>query len=134
MIGNTTSNANSNGFAGLYVVAGVGLATDHGVVNLKVGGTGAERNDFSNGDPANGSDVFLQQSTPGTSVFNLSKGASAGATASQVIQDNNLNPGTTTVATSGTINLVNTTPTLPLLAAPGGVAALSATLGEMHLS
>ena len=77
VIGNTTSNADSNGFAGLYVVAGVGLATDHGVVNLKVGGTGAERNDFSNGDPANGSDVFLQQSTPGTSVFNLSKGASA---------------------------------------------------------
>jgi len=139
VIGNTTSNGDSNAFAGLYVVAGSGLATDNGAVNLKVGGTGAERNDFSNGDPANGSDVFLQQSFPSsTSVFNLTgspatTNASSAAIAAS-IQANNLNPGTTTVATSGTINLVSSTPTLPLLAAPGGVQASSPTLGEMHLT
>jgi large repetitive protein len=132
--GNTTSNADSNGFAGLYVVAGVGLAGDNGVVNLLVGGSGTQRNDFSNGDPNNGSDVFLLQSSPGTSVFNLSKGVSAAGTASQVIKDNNLNPATTVEADSGTINLVNTAPTLPLLAAPGGVQASSPTPGEMNLT
>jgi VCBS repeat-containing protein len=139
VIGNTTSNGDSNAFAGLYVVAGSGLATDNGVVNLKVGGTGTERNDFSNGDPANGSDVFLQQSSPSsTSVFNLTGSpATNNATLAAItasIQANNLNPGTTTVGTSGTINLVSTTPTLPLLAAPGGVQASSPTTGEMHLT
>jgi VCBS repeat-containing protein len=132
--GNTTSNPDANGFAGLYVIAGSGLAGDNGVVNLLVGGSGTQRNDFSNGEPTNSSDVFLQQSSPGTSVFNLSKGVSAAATADQVIKDNNLNPGTTAVLTSGTINLVNTSPTLPLLAAPGGVQASSPTSGEMHLT
>jgi hypothetical protein len=134
VIGNTTGNGDSNAFAGLYVVAGDGTAGQHGVVNLKVGGTGAEQNDFSNGDPANGSDVFLQQTPGSTSTFNLSKGASAAGTASQVVKDNNLNASATVVATSGTINLVGTTPTLPLLAAPGGVQASTPTAGEMHLS
>ncbi|UVK56045.1 hypothetical protein DBIPINDM_002621 [Mesorhizobium sp. AR02] len=111
--GNITSNGDANAFTGLYVVAGVGLAGDNGVINLLVGGSGAQRNDFSNGDPANGSDVFLQQSSPGTSTFNLSRGVSGAPTAEQVVTDNNLNPATTTVATSGTINLVNTAPPLP---------------------
>ncbi len=138
VIGNTTSNGDSNAFAGLYVVAGSGLAGDNGVVNLKLGGTGAEQNDFSNGDPANGSDIFLQQSAPSTSVFNLT-GSPATTNASLAaitasIHAGNLNPGTTTVATSGPINLVSSTPTLPLLAAPGGVQASSPTTGEMHLT
>ncbi|UVK42629.1 hypothetical protein BPNPMPFG_004327 [Mesorhizobium sp. AR07] len=111
--GNITSNGDANAFTGLYVVAGVGLAGDNGVINLLVGGSGAQRNDFSNGDPADGSDVFLQQSSPGTSTFNLSRGGSGAPTAEQVVTDDNLNPATTTVVTSGTINLVNTVPPLP---------------------
>jgi hypothetical protein len=66
--------------------------------------------------------------------MNLTKGASGSPTPSVVVQDNNLNPGTTVVATSGTINLVSSTPPLPLLAAPGGVEASSPTSGEMHLT
>lgn len=111
--GNTTSNGDSNAFTGLYVVAGSGLAGDNGVINLLVGGSGTQRNDFSNGDPANGSDVYLQVTPGSTSTINLSRGVSGAATAEQVIIDNNLNPGTTTVATSGTVNLVNTVPPLP---------------------
>ncbi|WP_284275409.1 right-handed parallel beta-helix repeat-containing protein [Mesorhizobium huakuii] len=112
--GNTTSNGDSNAFTGLYVVAGSGLAGDNGVINLLVGGSGTQRNDFSNGDPANGSDVFLAVSGgASTSTINLSRGVSAAGTASQVVLDNNLNPGATAVATSGTINLVNTVPPLP---------------------
>jgi large repetitive protein len=134
VVGNTTSNGDSNAFAGLYVVAGSGLAGDSGVVNLKVGGTGTERNDFSNGDPANGSDVFLQVTPGSTSTMNLTKGVSSSSDPIQVVKDNNLNPSTTAVATSGTINLVSSTPPLPLLAAPGGVQASSPTSGEMHLT
>ncbi|MFW8741148.1 beta strand repeat-containing protein [Mesorhizobium japonicum] len=111
--GNTTSNGDSNAFTGLYVVAGSGLAGDNGVINLLVGGSGTQRNDFSNGDPANGSDVYLQVTPGSTSTINLSRGVSGAPTAEQVVTDNNLNPATTTVATSGTINLVNTVPTLP---------------------
>ncbi|WP_179301058.1 MULTISPECIES: S-layer family protein [unclassified Mesorhizobium] len=112
--GNTTSNGDSNAFTGLYVVAGSGLAGDNGVINLLVGGSGTQRNDFSNGDPANGSDVFLAVSGgASTSTINLSRGVSAAPTAEQVVTDNNLNPATTTVATSGTINIVNTVPPLP---------------------
>ncbi|WP_179295984.1 S-layer family protein [Mesorhizobium sp. WSM4312] len=112
--GNTTSNGDSNAFTGLYVVAGSGLAGDNGVINLLVGGSGTQRNDFSNGDPANGSDVFLAVSGgASTSTINLSRGVSVAPTAEQVVLDNNLNPATTTVATSGTINIVNTVPPLP---------------------
>ena len=93
----------------------------------------AER--FHAGDPANGSDVFLQESGS-NSVINLSRAGSAAGTAAGVVQDDNV--GTPTVVASGTVNLVNTTPALPpavppLLAAAGGIASASGASGDHDL-
>jgi len=139
IIGNTVDTPNAtNQFAGLDVDVGA-LASDNNIVNVLVGSATdpTKRNDFSAGDPANFSDVNF--SLQGTGAINLSKNGSSSATAATVIDDDNLNPGTTNTAVSGSVNLVTTTPplppvVLPLLAASGGVQSSSPTSGEMHLT
>jgi hypothetical protein len=125
--GNITTEPDSLAFAGLWVVAGSGSGTETNTVNVVLGNVSnaALQNDFTNGDPANGSDVFLQESGSG-SVINLSRAGSAAGTAAGVTQDDNV--GTPTVVAVGTVNLVNTLPptpppVAPLLAATGGVEA-----------
>ena len=125
--GNITTEPDSLAFAGLWVLAGSGSGTETNTVNVVLGNVSnaALQNDFANGDPANGSDVFLQESGSG-SVINLSRAGSAAGTAAGVIQDDNV--GTPTVVAAGTVNLVNTLPptpppVVPLLAATGGVEA-----------
>jgi hypothetical protein len=133
--GNITTEPDSLAFAGLWVVAGSGSGTENNVVNVVVGNistaavagspTGSLQNDFTNGDPANSTDVFLQESGS-NSVINLSRAGSAAGTAAGVIQDDNV--GSPAVVASGTVNLVNTLPptpppVAPLLAADGGVQA-----------
>ena len=73
--GNATLEPDSLAFAGLWIVSGSGSGTENHVVNVVLGNSSnaALQNDFTNGDPANGSDVFLQESGS-NSVINLSRG------------------------------------------------------------
>ncbi|MCA1817019.1 MAG: cadherin-like domain-containing protein [Acidobacteria bacterium] len=114
VIGNTTTEpANVNAFAGIFVVAGAGASTDSfGVTNLKLGGAGAEANNFFDNNAAT-TDIFLQ--TP-FGHFNLTKGQGSctgtGACAASVAVANNPT-GPPTVFADVNIVVVNTTPTLP---------------------
>jgi uncharacterized repeat protein (TIGR01451 family) len=109
IIGNVTTEPHpSFGFTGLFVDWGA-FGTDTNKLNIKIGGAGVERNNFTAGDPSDFSDVALYRNTASTQV-NLSKGVSASAVPEQVVMDNNITP--LSVDTSG-ITLVNTTPLLP---------------------
>ena len=130
MVGNVTSEGGSNAL-GLAVVAGT-QSSDTGTINVKIGGAGTEQNDFSNGNPSGFSDVLLERL--GNTTLNLSQGVSSSSSPFNVVQDNNLNPSNTLVNLFGTINVVASTPPLPLLAADGGVHAAAPTTGEMHLT
>jgi hypothetical protein len=109
VIGNTAKEPGDFGFAGLYAEVGA-TGTDTNKINMKIGGAGAEQNDFTGSDPFDFNDVFISQSA-GATQFNLSKGVSGAATPEQVVMDNNVAP--LDVFANGTITLVNTSPTLP---------------------
>lgn len=114
VFGNITAEPGSFAFAGLSVDNGA-LASDSGAINVVVGSAAnaAQKNDFSNGDPSNFSDVNF--SRIGTGLNNLSRNGSAGGTPAAVIDDDNLNPATTNTSVSpaaGTV-LVNTLPATP---------------------
>jgi hypothetical protein len=66
--GNTAAEPGIGAFAGLALAAGAPLSADNIDVCAKIGGLGAERNDFSAGDPANANDVILGVSTGGSSI------------------------------------------------------------------
>jgi hypothetical protein len=68
----------------------------------------------------------------GTTIATLAR--TAGMSRRTFLRRLKATTGTTTETDSGTINLVAGNPPLPLLAAAGGVQALSANPGEMHLS
>ena len=136
VIGNTTSEPDPvNAFAGFHANQGaVNPADATTTLNLKLGGAGAEQNNFVNGDPTNGNDVALQRATsPQIGIFNLTQGASGVSTpVATVVQNNNVSP-ITVFADTG-ITVVAAVPGLPaatdqtcvpppLLFAPGGVAA-----------
>jgi len=101
-------------FAGLNVDLGA-LGTDTSIINVVVGSAtnALLKNDFSNGDPANFSDVNLSRIPGAGTQLNLSTNGSASGTAAGVIDDDNLNPGATNTGVSGTVNLVGTLPALP---------------------
>ncbi len=132
VFGNIVAEPGNFSFAGLNVDVGA-LGSDTSKVNIVIGsvGTGSQKNDFSNGDPSNFSDVNL--SLIGTGQLNLSRNGSGAGTPAQVIKDNNLNPATTNTGVSGTVTLVGTLPATPpvvsgcsvppLLFAKGGVEA-----------
>jgi hypothetical protein len=113
IIGNSTFEPNS-AFAGLLVVPGAANTDASQVTNIKIGGSGAEQNNFVNGDGSasdsggSGTDVFFNGFI-GTA--NLSKGVSSSSTFSTVISDNNVNPVAS--QTANTVTLVSTVPALP---------------------
>jgi uncharacterized repeat protein (TIGR01451 family) len=111
IIGNLSNNPHpNNALAGLYAESGA-LSGDTSILNLKVGGAGAEENNFVEGDPFNGNDVLLSRIAGSGTQLNLSRGVSAASTVQQIITDNNVDP--VTAAGAGTITFVNTTPALP---------------------
>ncbi|CAN7235238.1 inverse autotransporter beta domain-containing protein [Mesorhizobium sp. LjRoot246] len=115
---NTVGTPGSFSFAGLSVDVGA-LAGDNNIVNLVVGSAtdATKKNDFSAGDPANFSDVNFSQQF-GTSI-KLYQNGSSGITAALVIDDDNLNPATTTTAISGTMTVSpGAGPALPPPVAP----------------
>jgi hypothetical protein len=114
VIGNTATEPDTNGLAGLYAESGA-IASDATTMNLRVGSAtvAAEKNNFVNGDPFNFSDVNVGQAgaAGGVKVVNLSRAGSASGTVAAVINDDNITP--LSVNTYGVVNLVNTTPALP---------------------
>lgn len=110
VIGNTSNNPDAEGLAGLYAEVGA-LAGDTNVMNIKVGGSGAEENNFVEGDFFNANDVLISRIAGGGTVMNLSRGVSAASNVQQIITDNNVDP--VTAAGAGTVTFVNTLPTLP---------------------
>ncbi|HST51887.1 MAG TPA: Ig-like domain-containing protein [Pyrinomonadaceae bacterium] len=110
VIGNTVTEPDDVAFAGVFVNAGADPSTDsNSITNLKLGGGPGERNDFSQGDPFDFNDIFLN--TP-FGQFNLTQGVSSSTDPTQVSIDNNSPPDTTSFADSG-IAVVSTTPVLP---------------------
>jgi uncharacterized repeat protein (TIGR01451 family) len=110
VIGNTTTEPDGDAFTGVFVTAGADPSTDsNSVTNLKLGGGPGERNDFSQGDPNDFNDIFLN--TP-FGQFNLTQGVSSSTDQTQVSIDNNTPPDTTSFADSG-ITIVATSPALP---------------------
>ena len=59
LTGNLTAEGGAGAFAGLALAAGSPSSADDIDVCAKIGGAGAERNDFSDGDPANANDFIL---------------------------------------------------------------------------
>jgi uncharacterized repeat protein (TIGR01451 family) len=116
VVGNVTNNPDpNNALAALYAEVGA-LGSDTGVLNLRVGGSVTDRNDFREGDPFDGgigagNDVLLSRITGAGTQFNLSRGASAASDVQQIISDNNVGP--VSAANAGIINFVNTSPALP---------------------
>ncbi|HST53042.1 MAG TPA: Ig-like domain-containing protein [Pyrinomonadaceae bacterium] len=117
VIGNVTAEPDTPSvgppFACIFVVAGADPSTDaSSITNLKLGGAGAEANNFFDGN-ANTTDIFLQ--TP-FGHFNLTKGqgsctGTGGCAASVALANNPTGPPTIFADTA--IVVVNTTPTLP---------------------
>ena len=130
--GNQTLQPDGFAFAGIWIVAGSGSGTETHVINVVLGNAtnAALKNDFSTGDPNDFSDVEMDE-LGSASVINLSRAGSASPTVEGVVKDNNLNPLTTAVLSSGTINLVNTTPATP---PAGGSCAAPLTISESAVS
>ncbi len=105
-------------FAGIWVLAGSGSGTETNTINLVLGdaNNATNKNDFSTGDPAGFSDVEIQELGSG-SVINLSKAGSVAATVAGVVQADNNNGASTSVDSTGTINLV-TAATYRVIATP----------------
>jgi large repetitive protein len=135
-------------------VATAGSGAGNGIEGTAFRGTGVfkvEGNtvNFTNINGNSGNDldgIFLVQSNNGTTTSgtaSLERGGSASNTASVVLAANNPNahasPGGPATFVSGTFTVVNNgTITLPLNAAPGGVAAATpdqaASTGDYHLT
>ena len=73
--GNQTLQPDSLAFAGIWIVAGSGSGTENQIVNVVLGSSGTPglQNDFTNGDPANFSDVEIQE-LGSNSAINLHDG------------------------------------------------------------
>jgi uncharacterized repeat protein (TIGR01451 family) len=106
VIGNTTTDPGDFPIAGFYAESGA-VGTDTDVFNLKLGGAGAEQNNFVNGDPLNFNDVFMLKNQ---GTFNLTQGNSVSIVPDTVVMDNNVSP--ITVFTDG-LTVVNPVPALP---------------------
>ena len=130
VFGNTVSPHLPDGFCGLNIEQGA-VSGDTGIMNLVVGSasTAALKNDFSAGDASNFSDIQVLRAGSSTTVLNLSTNGSGSVTVTNVLKDDNLNPGTTTVfiPTTGSMNSVET---LRLRFGPAGsLHSAAATLG-----
>ena len=94
LIGNLVAEANpDSAFTGLFAVQGTVPGADvNTTLNLKLGGAGAEQNNFTAGDPADFNDVFVFQGAAPDGVFTLTQGNSASLDPTTVIINNNVSP------------------------------------------
>ena len=94
LVGNLVAEPNPvNAFTGLFAVQGSVPGADvNTTLNLKLGGAGAEQNNFTAGDPADFNDVFVFQGAAPEGVFNLTQGNSASLDPTTVIMNNNASP------------------------------------------
>ena len=94
LIGNLVAEPNpDSAFTGLFAVQGTVPGADaNTTLNLKLGGAGAEQNNFTAGDPADFNDVFVFQGAAPDGVFNLTQGNSASLDPTTVIINNNVSP------------------------------------------
>ena len=113
VIGNTTAEPDpNNAFAGFFGTQGAVPGADANTTfNLKLGGAGAEQNDFTAGDPFDANDVFILNGS-GDGDFNLTQGNSTSTVATQVVMDNNASP-LTVFADDANIDVVVANPALP---------------------
>src|SRR5205814_6167724 len=85
IFGNTVSPNAANAFCGLNIEQGA-VNADNGTMNVVVGNFNAgsgQQNDFSNGDPFNGSDAKILRAGGSPEVLNLSKKGSSAVTVAQ---------------------------------------------------
>jgi hypothetical protein len=137
--GNTASNPGTFGANGFLLTAGT-VTNDSQSVSLTLGGTGAQRNDFT-GSGFNGStDIRLRDRFDVTVGLHAGDGTSysgafndTAAVASYVQLKNNVTGAPTVSAVVGTGPNAGFFGS-PLLAASGGIAASSPTPGETHLT
>jgi hypothetical protein len=130
VFGNVVTPNPDNAFIGLNIEQGA-VAADSGVMNLVVGNATAaspQRNDFSNGDPFDFSDIQVLRAGGSTTVLNLSRNGSAAGTVTGVLQDDNIGGAANAVfiPTAGNMNLVNTLPALPPAVAACALPSLAA--------
>ncbi|HET6670922.1 MAG TPA: Ig-like domain-containing protein, partial [Pyrinomonadaceae bacterium] len=94
LIGNLVAEPNADSaFTGLFAVQGTVPGADvNTTLNLKLGGAGAEQNNFTAGDPADFNDVFVFQGAAPEGDFNLTQGNSASLDPTTVIINNNVSP------------------------------------------
>ena len=113
VVGNLVTEPNPDtAFTGLLAVQGNVPAADvNTTLNLKLGGAGAEQNNFTAADPTDFNDVFVFQGAAPSGVFNLTQGNSASFDPTTVITNNNVSP--MTVFADGGQTVVVATPTLP---------------------
>lgn len=112
VIGNTTAEPDpGSAFTGFFGIQGAVPGADvNTTLNLKLGGAGAEQNDFTAGDPNDFNDVFIFQGAFPDGTFNLTRGNSVSSDPATVVMDNNVSP--LTVFADG-ITVVNPNPALP---------------------
>ncbi|MDR3406765.1 MAG: inverse autotransporter beta domain-containing protein [Chthoniobacter sp.] len=119
-LGNTFRSPGSiadGAFAAIWAYSGANTTpADHNVLNILIGGAGANKNLLTGSDPNGADDIFLGSSSPGSSVINLSSGVDpAGTAPATVIIDNNTVPPAEAYGDDGvtTINVISTAPLLP---------------------
>ncbi len=113
LIGNLVAEPNpDSAFTGLVAVQGnVPGADVNTTLNLKLGGAGAEQNNFTAADPADFNDVFVYQGAAPDGDFNLTQANSGSLDPTTVITNNNVSP--LAVFADGGQTVVLTAPPLP---------------------
>jgi uncharacterized repeat protein (TIGR01451 family) len=113
LIGNLVAEPNPDtAFTGLFAVQGsVPGADANTTLNLKLGGAGAEQNNFVAGDPFDFNDVFVFQGAAPEGVFTLTRGNSLSSDPTTVIMNNNVSP--LSVFADGGQTVVMAAPPLP---------------------
>ncbi|MBR0869709.1 cadherin repeat domain-containing protein [Bradyrhizobium tropiciagri] len=135
--GNTVSNPGSFGTNGFLLTAGT-VAGDAATVALTLGGPGALANNFAGSGFGGGTDIRLRDrfdvkvGLHAGGGANYAGGPTDAAAITSFVQANNNGSPTVSVVTgnAGTSGFFGS----PLLAADGGVAALTPTAGETHLN
>ena len=113
LIGNLVAEPNpDSAFTGLLAQQGSVPGADvNTTLNLKLGGAGAEQNNFTAGDPADFNDVFVYQGAAPEGNFNLTQANSVSLDPTTVITNNNVSP--LTVFADGGQTVVVAAPPLP---------------------
>ena len=134
VIGNLSTQPDPvNAFAGFHAVQGAVQAADHTTtLNLKLGGAGAEQNDFADGAGITVDVAFQRATSPMVGTFTLSQGASGVASPTETVVANNNDNSPALTFSLDPVSVVGSVPALPaatdqtcspppLLFAPGGI-------------